>query len=81
MLADDPVGDRQAEARAAADRLRREKRIVDARQMLGRNARARVGDFRDDASRRRSGSTTDSQPPRGIASRAFRKRFRNTCWS
>ena len=24
---------------------------------------------------------TDSQPPLGIASRAFRNRFRNTCWS
>ena len=81
VLAHDAVGDRQAEAGAAADRLGREERIVDARELLGRNARAGVGDFGDRAGRRRRASTTDSQPPLGIASRAFRNRFRNTCCS
>src|SRR5581483_10294155 len=36
VLPDDAVGDRQPEAGAAADRLGREERIVDPRQMLGR---------------------------------------------
>ena len=38
VLSHDPVDDRQAEARAAADRFRREERIVNARQLLGWNA-------------------------------------------
>ena len=41
VLLHDAVGDRQAEAGALADLLGREERIVDARQLLGRNARAR----------------------------------------
>ena len=49
VLAHDAVGDRQAEARAAADRLGREERIVDARQLLRRNAGAGVGDLGDHA--------------------------------
>ena len=53
VLADDAVGDRQAEAGAAADRLRREERIVDARELLGRNARPGVGDLGDRPDRRR----------------------------
>ena len=81
MLAHDAVDDRQAEPGAAADGLRREERIVDARELLRRDARTRVGDLDDGLRRRRSASTTDSQPPLGIASRAFRNRFRNTCCS
>ena len=38
VLLDDAVDDRQAEAGAPADRLGREERIVDAREVLGRNA-------------------------------------------
>ena len=49
VLVDDAVGDRQAEAGAAADRLGREERIVDARQMLRRNARPGIGDLRERA--------------------------------
>ena len=41
VLADDAVGDRQTEAGALADHLGGEERIVDARQVLVRNARAR----------------------------------------
>src|SRR5438132_13904146 len=48
MVADDAVGDGQPEAGAAADRLRREKRVVDARQIFRGNARAGVGNFHDD---------------------------------
>ena len=43
VLTDDAVGDRQAEARALADGLGREERIVDTREILARNARAGVG--------------------------------------
>ena len=63
MLAHDPVDDRQPEPRAAADRLRGEKRIVDARQLLGRDARTRVGDFGDRQRRRRSASRPTASRP------------------
>ena len=49
VLAHDAVGDRQAEAGALADRLGREERIVDARQVLARNARPGVADFGHDS--------------------------------
>ena len=49
VLAHDAVGDRQAEAGAAADRLGREERVVDARELLRRNPGAGVGDFGDRA--------------------------------
>ena len=81
VLLDDAVGHRQAEAGAAALGLRREERIVDAREVLGRNADAGVGHLDDAPRRRRRAVDTESQPPFGIASRAFRNRFRNTCWS
>ena len=81
VLVDDAVGDRQAEAGAAADRLGGEERIVDARQLLRRNARSGVGDLGDRPGRLRPASSTVSQPPRGMASRAFRNRLRNTCCS
>ena len=61
VLVHDAVGDRQAEAGAAADRLRREERIVDAREMLRRNAGAGVGDL-DDAAIRPSTRVDDRQP-------------------
>ena len=81
VLLDDAVGDRQPQAGALADVLRREERIVDARQLLGRNARAGVADL--DRRRRLASArvTIVSQPPFGMASRALRNRFRNTCWS
>src|SRR6185437_13542066 len=47
VLVDDPVGDRQAEAGAAADRLGGEERIVDARQLLWRDPRSGVGNLGD----------------------------------
>src|SRR3954452_19726241 len=47
MLVHNPVDDRQAEARAAADRFRGEKRIVDARQLLRGDARTRVSHLGD----------------------------------
>ena len=47
VLLDDAVGDRQAEAGAAALGFRREERIVDAREVLRRNADAGVGDLDD----------------------------------
>ena len=81
VLADDAVGDRQAEAGALADRLGREERIVDARRGARSECRSRC---RPPRRRRVPSSTrvaTDSQPPFGIASRAFRNRFRNTCCS
>ena len=70
VLAHDAVGDRQAEAGAAADRLGREERIVDARELLRRDARAGVGDLGDraiavDARRHR-------QPAAAAASRRAR---------
>jgi hypothetical protein len=43
----DPVGDRQAQPGAAALGFRGEERIVDAREMLGRYADARVGHLDD----------------------------------
>src|SRR5687767_12130095 len=45
----DAVRDREPEAGALANLLGREERIVDARQLLGRNARAGVADFDDRA--------------------------------
>src|SRR4051812_39838675 len=42
VLANDAVGDREPETRAAPNRLRREERIVDARQLFRRNARSGV---------------------------------------
>ena len=45
VLLHDAVGDRQAEAGALADLLRREERIVDPRELFGRNPGAGVGDF------------------------------------
>src|SRR5436190_19792201 len=47
MLAHNPVDDGQAEPRAAADRLRGEKRIINARQLLRWNPGAGVGNLRD----------------------------------
>ncbi len=82
VLLHDAVGDRQAESGALADLLGREERIVDARELLGRNARTRCRrSRRPPTSPLRRASTIDSQPPFGIASRAFRNRFRNTCCS
>src|SRR6266849_5535267 len=46
VLADDAVRDRQPQTCAAPDRLGREKRIVNAGQLLGRNARAGVRNLR-----------------------------------
>src|SRR5919197_4160935 len=45
VLADDAVGDGQAQAGAAPDRLGAEERIVDPRQVLGRYAGPGVGDL------------------------------------
>ena len=70
VLAHDAVGDRQPEAGAAADRLGGEERIVDARQLLGRNARTGVGDFGDRRDRRRRASTPTAS--RRAASRRAR---------
>ena len=81
VLLHDAVGDRQAEAGALADRLGREERIVDARQVLGRNAGAGVARPRRSTVRPSTRVTIDSQPPFGMASRALRNRFRNTCCS
>src|SRR3954453_23434730 len=58
VLVDDPVGNRQAEPGPAADRLRREERIVDAGQLLGRDPGPGIGDLGerlavDDARRHR----------------------------
>ncbi len=47
----DAVADREAEARPYADRLRREERVEDAGQVLGRDARARVAHLDEDAAR------------------------------
>src|SRR4051812_13925709 len=47
VLADDAVRDRQPESRAAANGLRREERVVDARQMRRWNSGARVGDLHE----------------------------------
>src|SRR6185436_6035336 len=47
VLADDSIGDRQAEAGALAHRLGGEERIVNAREVLSRNAVAGVGDLGD----------------------------------
>src|SRR6188508_3181195 len=47
VLADDPVGDRQAEAGALAHRLGGEERIVNPRQELGWNAVAGVRHVHD----------------------------------
>ena len=49
VLVNDPVGDRQAQSGAAADRFRGEERVVDPRQVLGGNARSRVGHLGDGA--------------------------------
>ena len=49
VLADDAVGDRQAESRPLADGLRRKERIVDSREVFARNPRSRIGDLRDRA--------------------------------
>src|SRR5471030_235526 len=49
VLTHDAVGNREAEAGAAADGFRREERVVDARDLLGGDARPGVRDFRDDA--------------------------------
>ena len=81
VLAHDAVGDGQAEAGALADRLGREERIVDAGEVLARNAGAGVRQLPPMACRPSSDVVTDSQPPFGIASFAFRNRLRNTCCS
>src|SRR5215831_7814064 len=47
VLAHDAVGDRQAEPGALANRLSREERIVDAREVFAGDARPGVGDFDD----------------------------------
>ena len=49
VLLDDPVGDGQPEARATADGLGREKRIVDPGKLLGWDPRASIGNFHHDA--------------------------------
>src|SRR5207253_4381215 len=45
VLLHDAIGDGEAEPRAAPDTLRREERIVDACDVLGRDADAVVRDF------------------------------------
>src|SRR5687767_15902333 len=49
VLADDAVGNRQAETGTLADGLGRKERIIDARDVLARNPRSRIGDFHDRA--------------------------------
>ena len=58
--------DRQAEARAFADVLGGEERIEDARQHVGRDARAVVGDL-DDRPCRRSRAVVTRIVPRSVA--------------
>src|SRR5687767_597036 len=48
VLADDTVSNGQAEAGPLSDHLRREERVVDAREVFARDARARVADYRND---------------------------------
>ena len=58
-----------------------EERIVDAVQMLGRDARARYRSPPRARRHLRARCRTSSMPPASMASRAFRNRFRNTCCS
>ena len=85
MLLDDAVSDGQAQARAALLALLRsglggEERIVDALNVFLRDSAAGVGDAHAHGLRRCVVATV-SVPPPGIASLAFKNRFRNTCCS
>ena len=84
VLLHDRVGDRQAEAGALADFLRREERIEDLRLQIVGNARAVVVDFEDDrlaAPRRaRCGRRAMPRPfADSIACSALMTRFSSTC--
>ena len=70
VLLHDAVGDGQSESRSLADLLRREERVVNPRQLLGRNARPGVGDLR--RSRRPARRASRSSATRPSASRRAR---------
>src|SRR5262245_66234311 len=48
VFAHDAVGNGQAEASTATDRLGREERVVNPSEVLGRNSRTSIGYFGDD---------------------------------
>ena len=81
MLLDDTVRYRQPEAGALAADLGREERIVDAGQVLRRDALTGILRPRLESAESPTRVRSVSTPPPSIASRAFRTRFRKTCCS
>jgi hypothetical protein len=77
---DDAVGDREAEAGAGPDLLRREERLEDAAEALGRDPGPVVPDG-DAGIGALPAVRTQMFPPAGAASQALASRFMNTWFS
>ena len=76
-----PATTDEPEAAALAGRLGGVERLEHALEVAGRDAVARVRDAHLDLVARAAAARRGARRPRGIASAAFRNRFRNTCCS